>query len=468
MFTLFHQIAIWAVVLLLFNLTIFVHEMGHFLVGRWRKAKIEKFAIWFGPAIWSRKINGVEWRLGCIPLGGFVLFPQLAMEEIEGKVEAPKEEIPPLKPRDKIPILVAGSVFNLIFGVLVACVVWVVGIPRSASDFDMKVGTVAMESAEWAAGIRPGDEILTIDGAKVKDWDQVRYRVVFSLREKIAVGFRRGNEVRVVDVLPERDHTLKYRTLRLYSKYSPVVGGVSANSPAQRAGLQTGDEVVEMDGKPVLSWDQLVQWVESHGDQVIHMTVLRDGNRVSLEVTPRNRKETGKPAIGIGRSLQAREPMITVYPTPWEQVWDSLWQMASTFNALMHPKATGVGVGDLSGPVGIVGGLYLQAMLDIRLALKFLVLLNINLAILNLLPIPVLDGGHIVFTLIEAIRKRPLSMKIMEAVQMTFVVILLTFVVYVSYNDVIRMFMFRGAFSGKSTESQKMEMPVFEEMTPPR
>ena len=119
-----HVIYVIIVVLLLFNLTIFIHELGHFLVGRLRGAKIERFAIWFGPAIWSKKIDSVEFRLGCIPLGGYVAFPQLAMETIEGKSETPSEELKPLKPRDKIPILVAGSVANIFLGFVVAFATW--------------------------------------------------------------------------------------------------------------------------------------------------------------------------------------------------------------------------------------------------------------------------------------------------------------------------------------------------------
>jgi regulator of sigma E protease len=166
---------------------------------------------------------------------------------------------------------------------------------------------------------------------------------------------------------------------------------------------------------------------------------VRKGRPVQVEITPEAEKTTGLGMIGVRLDVRVEnDKIITAHPSPWSQIAKSLLLMVDTLNALIHTKTTGVGVGDLSGPVGIGQVLFIAIRTDFRLALSFLVLLNINLAVVNLLPIPVLDGGHIVFSLIEAIRRRPLNQKFMEATQTVFVALLLTFMAYVTFNDFAR------------------------------
>src|SRR6185295_17734709 len=150
-------------VLLLFNLLIFVHELGHFLAARWRGLKIDRFAIWFGKPIWKTKINGVEYALGSIPAGGYVSLPQMAtMEAIEGKGESSGKPLPPISPLDKIIVAFAGPLFSLLLGFIFAVIVWQVGKPDG--DDTTMVGWVDPNGPAWNAGLRPGDIITEIDG----------------------------------------------------------------------------------------------------------------------------------------------------------------------------------------------------------------------------------------------------------------------------------------------------------------
>ncbi len=457
-------IYVLVVVLFLFNLTIFIHELGHYLVGRRRGAKIDRFAIWFGPALWSKKIDGVEFRLGCIPLGGYVAFPQLAMEEVEGKSEIPAEELPPLKPRDKIPILFAGSIANILLGIVVACVIWVVGIPRESSYADLKIGYVPPQSLEWQAGIRPGDKIVTINGKIVTDWDEVTQHVALSLSEKVQIGNERNGSLQTIEIIPEKDSFLKFRRLRLERTYTPMVDQCQLDSPAEKAGIQAGDHFLELDGKKIFGKEHMIELVEARANKTVPLVVLRNGIQKVFEITPKIEKNSKKARIGILFSMEFDDQnKVTVYPTPWNQIVKSLLLMVDTLNALLHTRTTGVGVKDLSGPLGIGTVLYRSIELDFRLALYFLVLLNINLAVVNLLPIPVLDGGHIVFSLIEQIRKKPLNQKFMEVTQTTFIVMLLGLMLYVTYNDLGRMGLSRF-FSGKNQKASDSSIPPFEEM----
>ena len=273
-----------AVVLLLFNLTIFAHELGHYLIGRRRGAKIERFAIWFGPALWHKTIHGVEYRLGCIPFGGYVAFPQLAMESIEGKSETPAEKLEPLKPGDKIPILFAGSFANILLGFLVACIVWMVGVPKEASDFDLIVGYVSANTPEEKAGIRPGDRIISINDNPVKDWDEIRQRVALSLTQGVRVGLERNGTLQTVEIVPDRDDLFKIRMLGFEHVNIPVAGMIQPNSPAEKAGIQPGDEFLIVDGEKVLGTLHLIEMIGQRANKPTCLFLLRNGERIGKVV----------------------------------------------------------------------------------------------------------------------------------------------------------------------------------------
>jgi regulator of sigma E protease len=186
------------------------------------------------------------------------------------------------------------------------------------------------------------------------------------------------------------------------------------------------------------------------------LVLLRKGQRIEKEITPKLDEASGRGRLGVRLSAK-EEGIVIVHPKPLDQVVESLLMMVDTLNALVHTKTTGVGVKDLSGPVGIGTILYQSIQVDFRLALAFLVMLNVNLAVVNLLPIPVLDGGHIVFSILESIRRKPLNQRFMEATQTVFVVLLLTFMVYITFHDVHRLK--RWGFFSSSEQPAKTQPP---------
>src|SRR5262245_32118170 len=195
-------------VLLLFNLLIFVHELGHFLAARWRGLKIDRFAIWFGKPIWKKKIGGVEYALGTIPAGGYVSLPQMAtMEMIEGKGESSGQPLPPISPLDKIIVAVAGPLFSFLLAVAFAVIVWVVGRPVSEAENSTTIGWVDPTGPAWKAGLRPGDRIVEIDGYPVTQFgapsqDSITWRIITSERPTIGLKYERNGKEYMTEATP--------------------------------------------------------------------------------------------------------------------------------------------------------------------------------------------------------------------------------------------------------------------------
>src|SRR2546430_5450217 len=202
-------------VLVIFNLLIVVHEVGHFLAARWRGLFIEKFGIWFGKPLWKKKINGVQYSLGSLPFGGFVALPQLApMDIIEGKADVDRAELPPISALDKIIVAIAGPLFSLLLAVVFAAIVWIVGYPVSESDMTQTVGYVMPESPAKGQ-LQPGDKILEVDGKPVTRFlgmnESVSWAVVRSEGETIPIKFERGGQVQTVQLKPYKAETRDWR-----------------------------------------------------------------------------------------------------------------------------------------------------------------------------------------------------------------------------------------------------------------
>jgi regulator of sigma E protease len=246
------------------------------------------------------------------------------------------------------------------------------------------------------------------------------------------------------------DNAIGLKMLNLDPRDHPEVMEVSAASAAEKAGLEQGDHIISFAGVPIASRDQLIDLIRQRGGQITEMRVERNGGKIILNITPTLDPENKIGRIGVMLGSDSTQVYMVQKPgpSPWEQVRDVMDKTFATIGALVHSRETGVGAKDLSGPVGIISILAAQVNTDFRLALSFLVLLNINLAIINLLPIPVLDGGHILMAIIEKIRRRPLSLKFVEYTTTGFAVLLISFMLYVTFFDIKRFPLFRAMFKG--------------------
>ena len=440
-------------VIVLFNILIVVHELGHYWAAKWRGLKVEKFQIWFGKPIWKKKIKDVQWGLGWIPMGGFVALPQMApMEMLEGKNEG-NEVLPPITPKDKIIVAFAGPLFSFGLAFVFALLVWGFGKPVREQLQSTVVGSVVPGMPAELAGVLPGDKILEIDGVKVHSFagmvDSVLERIIYSEGEQIVLlierqGITEPLEIRCGFTKEERPAHQRqdFRRIGVVPVSDAIVDVTIPNSPAEKAGLQRGDEILQANGQKLFGRETLSFMIQEMGDEIkpIELVVLRNSENIKVSIVPEvPAQPKGNPAM-LG--LQWQLPPMTIErpgPNPFTQIWNGATAIFRTLNALMPWHDADVSVSQMSSAVGI-GKHYYDTLSDPvygwRFAFVLSVLINVNLGMLNLLPLPVLDGGHIVMALYEWIFKSPLNIKLMEMLQFGCVLLLISFMIYVTWFDI--------------------------------
>ncbi len=457
--TVLNGIYIAAAVILLFGAAIFVHEFGHFIAARWRGMKVEAFALGFGPKLfkWTRK--GVEYSIRLIPAGGFVRLPQMGpIAPLEGSSDS-EEKLTPASPLSKVIVSFAGPAMNVVFAFLVGTVVWLTGLPEAVNP--PIIGYVEPDSEEAQLGIMPGDRIVMVDGRKIQSWEHVLQATAFARTNVVPVVIERDGVHKTYHLKAVHNEVFGVKLLRLEPRDHPEITEVSSGSAAQAAGLKPGDRIIEFAGVPIVGREQLIKLIEQRPEQPTEIVIERDKQKLTLVVTPTRLPRTGKGRLGVALSTSSTQVYVLKRPgpTPWAQVRESLEMTFRVLDALVHSKRTGVGAGDLSGPVGIFAMLAAWVNTDFRLALRFLVTLNACLAVLNLLPIPVLDGGHIVFALVEKIRGKPLSAKLVEYTTTAFAALLIGFILYVTVFDIKRLPLFSSWLKTKARIEQVEPAP---------
>jgi RIP metalloprotease RseP len=501
-----------------FGLCIFVHELGHFLAAKWRKLHIIAFSIGF-KKIWAIKHNGIEYRIGCIPFGGYVELPQI---DITGEAKDENGNIlPPAKPLDKILTAAAGPFCNIVLGVVLGTFIWIHGIPFETPKMDkIEVVKLDAESPEYKAGLRDGDIIFKVNGKKFYGtWNDFVQKILFSVG-KVSLDVQRADDELLISYLPaENDKRIPGEKIAypFFQPKIPVAITPPKNSPAYRAGLRKNDIILSIDGIPIDDYNQFSKTIDSSGGRALSMTVLRGKKEFELKniIPEKVEDETKIFRIGIERSNEIPIKIISVisnspaekaglrandaiemingkkinnldfflneiqnskgsgvnlkiargtesleilsikaepavsysigvqfifysYPNPFTLFVETVDKTYNTLKGIFSKQNT-IKAKNLSGPIGIVHSvgkiIYYGQMAT---AIYIIAFISYSLAIFNLLPLPVLDGGHIALSFIELIRGKPLPEKMIKPVFVVFVVLLVGLMIFVTYYDILR------------------------------
>lgn len=442
----------WAVflIVLFFGGSIFVHELGHFLAARRRGAKVVRFSIGFGPAIWKwRGRDGVEYRLAWLPLGGYVMLPQLAdLGPVEGDAGEDVEKLPSVSYPTKVIVFVAGAAFNVLFAFGLACILWLAGQQISEDLATTRIGYISatitlpdgvtVPSPAREAGLAVGDTIRALDGQRVGNWPELLQLLVTSAgktddgRRRTIFSVERDGRLMDITVHPRLVTEDKVRKVGILAAYTPIVSTVPEKSHAQKLGLQPGDQLTALNGAPLLNLLTLYDVLQAKTPVAFTLTVARADQIFDLAV-PADRPKEANGIFGAG----FRTKTSLMHENPFSQIagharmtWRVLW-------SLLQPSSD-IGISKLSGPIGIGRIIFDASEAGFRFVLWIAILLNVNLAIFNLLPIPVLDGGQVLFATIAKLRGRALSPSFVAATQSVFMVLLLSMIAYVSFFDIAR------------------------------
>lgn len=425
------------------------HEFGHFIVARLLGVKVLRFSVGFGrPFLRYMSKSGTEYVISALPLGGYVKM----LDETEGKV-APEELSGAFNRKPvgvRIAIVLAGPLFNIILAVILYWLVFVIGIVGIVPI----IGYVFPESIAQQAGLQVNDRIATIGQQRVSTWNDVNLALLSHLGSKSSLSIGVQNTVSHVfsshrlnlsawNVDPLHPKPLKSLGIHPFQpKVLPIVGKVFLNSPATLAGLQPGDQILQIDNQPIKDWQQMRAVVDYYGDHKLNLLVLRKHQKIYLKITPKQTADGKKGAyLGIESSLAEFPPQYLRTEKysllqAWQPAVIKTWTMIHlTFDLLIKMIVGDVSIKTMSGPIGIAQGAGMSASYGLSTFLDFLALMSISLGVLNILPIPVLDGGHLLFYLIELVRGKPVSLRSRQISMQIGLLLLLALVFFAFYND---------------------------------
>ncbi|MEZ7922443.1 MAG: RIP metalloprotease RseP [Acinetobacter towneri] len=441
--------------ILLLGPLIAIHEFGHYFVARKLGVKVLVYSIGFGPTIlkWTSKKSGIQYQLSALPLGGYV---KMLDEREENVAEA---DLPYAfnrqHPWKRIAIVAAGPLINLIFAILLF---WVLFLPAQ-EQLNTRVGKVLADTPAAAAQMQVGDKITAIDGTPVTTWEKLNFALVDRVGEtgKIQVQAERAGEIKTFSLPIQNflnDQSQSPLDVLGFTPYRPqipaIVSKLSEDGAAIRQGMQVGDQIIAIDGVKMNDWYDVVQVVQASPEKLLKVDVLRNNQVQQLEVMPQGKRDNMGNVSGVlgvqsdpGKIVIPEDYKQTIQYSPSEALFmavDKTGQLSSMIlNSIVKMVRGLIGFDNLSGPITIAKVAGQSAEMGWQTFISFMALMSVSLGILNLLPIPMLDGGHLVYYFIELIRGKPVSEQIQLVGLKIGMVLLGSMMLLALFNDIMRL-----------------------------
>ncbi|MHA3098982.1 RIP metalloprotease RseP [Acinetobacter brisouii] len=432
-----------------------IHEFGHYWVARKLGVKVLVYSIGFGPTVlnWTSKKSGIQYRLSALPLGGYVKM----LDEREGDVKP--EDLPfafnRQSPWKRIAIVAAGPLINLIFAVLLF---WILFLPQQ-EQLNTRIGKVMPETPAAIAGLQVGDKVVAIDGKTTPTWETLNFALVDRAGETGQIQVQAEHQGQLKNFSLPIQHFLKDQTqsaldtlgfLPYRPKIEPVVDQLVPDGAANRQGMQKGDKIIAIDGVKTPDWFDVVDIVQKSPEKLLKIDVERQGKILQLQVMPQGKRDNMGNVTGM-LGVQTKSAHITV-PSQYKQTiqytpvqaFGKAVQKTGEISSMILNSMTKmvrglIGLENLSGPITIAKVAGQSAEMGWQTFISFMALMSVSLGILNLLPIPMLDGGHLVYYFIEAIRGKPVSEQIQMIGFKIGMVLLGSMMVLALFNDFMRL-----------------------------
>ena len=422
---------------------VFVHELGHFLAAKRVGIRVLKFQLGFNPTIVSFRRGDTEYSIGALPLGGYVKMAGENPEEVErdeqGRPIVHPDQFLAKSKWERFQVLIMGPIMNLLLAVVLTAVVLYQGVERgSYEEQPVVVGVVSEGSAAARADIRPGDRIVSVAGRGVATWDQFLMAVGTKANREVTIGLLRSGLEQTLKVTPTvaSQSRFEFGDIGVMPNVHPHVGEISRGSAAEKAGLKTDDVVLAVDGQPITFSYQLKQAIAKHPDQQITLSILRNGVTQSIAATPARHGDEGLLGIRIADDTVKNKPgfgqAITLSVQKNIEMGRLIFQtLGGLFTRETSPK-------QLMGPIAIAQLSGESAQLGWIALIALMASISLNLGLLNLMPVPVLDGGHIFIMALEGLARRDFSQAVKEKMLMAGFAVILMLMVTVIYNDLTR------------------------------
>jgi len=414
---------------------VFIHELGHFLAARRIGVRVLTFSLGFGPKVLTVKRGDTDYCISAIPLGGYV---KMAGENPDdARTGAPDEFLSKSK-WERFQVLIMGPIMNLLLALVVMALVLYQGAELPAfTEQPAVIGSVEPNSPAEAAGIRPGDRIVSVHGREIENWDKLTMAIGTRANRELAIVFERDGQRIEKVITPKVIDKFETGGIGVAPWYRPEIATVNDEGPAREAGLKEKDLILAADGKWYVTREQIIDTIKAHEGKPLNLVIERAGQQQTITVTPRQIDD----GIRINAQIRATET-VTVQPgivdafkLSVERNWE--WTVL-IFETLAGLFTRDTSVKQLMGPVGIASLSGDAAEAGAIPLFTLMALISLNLGIMNLMPIPVLDGGHIAILAVEGLSRRDFSIKVKEKMLLAGFVLLICLMVTVIYNDLTR------------------------------